>query len=779
MSTASHEPLSPARGVAAPDPRRWRALGVLALVQFMLVLDITVVTVALPRIQHDLSFSRPGLAWVVNGYVLMAGGFLLLGGRLADLFGRRRLFLIGVLVFGAASAACGAAVSSSMLVASRFVQGTGEALAGPAALGMIPVLFPDSRERMKALGVWGGIAGLGGTLGSVISGALTDLASWRWIFYINLPVVLFALVMVPRVLSESRMAREGRRMDVPGAVTATGGLVAIVDGLLQAASHPWGSWPVLLPLLGGVALLLVMVAVEARAPEPLIPVRFFTNRTRVTSNVLSLALLAAFIGYVFLLTLYQQQVLGYSPLRTGLQFVPLGVGIGAGIGLGTAAMPRVGVKPVLTIGLFGSAAGLLLASYIQPGSSYAGGILPGLTVFGVFSGICFPALINGALHQVTGQDSGLASGVQTAMQQVGSALGLATLVTIALRYADAQISRGVPPAVAQTQGYVLSFRVGAAVLAAAALLALILLEHVSATLRTPVAEIPADQEPAVPRPLTPYQVRTSRSARGPDPAVDRDDGTGHVAAAAAAEEHGHAGHVFRAADPPERRGGGDLLALLGQGDGHHLGLERARGHGVDGDVPRPELAGQDPGELVQPGLAGRVRVGAELRHAQRVDAAHVDHPGRVIGRPGRLQQRQERPGQEERRLKIQVHDLVPGRGGKLGQRRAPVGAGVVDQDVNPLLEPADLGGQPDALLLAGQVGRYRQDHAVLGQLGDGGLPGLGLARADVDRSPRLQQPPRHHQPDPAAPAADDGDLAGEVEQVHELLHPKSRQSRSP
>jgi EmrB/QacA subfamily drug resistance transporter len=517
MSTASQEPLSPARGLAAPDPRRWRALGVLALVQFMLVLDITVVTVALPRIQHDLSFSRPGLAWVVNGYVLMAGGFLLLGGRLADLFGRRRLFLIGVLVFGAASAACGAAVSSSMLVASRFVQGTGEALAGPAALGMIPVLFPDSRERMKALGVWGGIAGLGGTLGSVISGALTDLASWRWIFYINLPVVLFALVMVPRVLSESRMAREGRRIDVPGAVTATGGLVAIVDGLLQAASHPWGSWPVLLPLLGGVGLLLVMVAVEARASEPLIPVRFFTNRTRVTSNVLSLALLAAFIGYVFLLTLYQQQVLGYSPLRTGLQFVPLGVGIGAGIGLGTAAMPRLGVKPVLAIGLFGSAAGLLLASFIQASSSYAGGILPGLIVFGVFSGMCFPALINGALHQVTGQDSGLASGVQTAMQQVGSALGLATLVTIALRYADAQISRGVPPAVAQTHGYILSFRVGAVVLAAAALLALILLEHVSAQLRTPVAEVPADQEagqeagpeadqePAVPQPLNPYQ----------------------------------------------------------------------------------------------------------------------------------------------------------------------------------------------------------------------------------------------------------------------------------
>jgi EmrB/QacA subfamily drug resistance transporter len=493
MSTANQDPARQ----AATDPRRWQALAVLALVQFMLVLDITVVTVALPRIQHDLSFSRPGLAWVVNGYVLMAGGLLLLGGRLADLFGRRRLFLIGVLVFGAASAASGAAVSSSMLVSSRFMQGTGEALAGPAALGMIPVLFPDSRERMKALGVWGGIAGLGGTLGSVISGALTGLASWRWIFYINIPIVGFALLMVPRVLRESRMAGAGRRIDVPGAVAATGGLVAIVDGLQQAASHPWGSWPVLLPLLGGVGLLLVMAVVEARSPEPLIPVRFFTNRTRVTSNVLSLALLAAFIGYVFLLTLYEQQVLAFSPLRTGLLFLPLGVGIGAGIGLGTVAMPRLGVKAVLAIGFFGCAAGLLLASYIRVDSSYAAGIMPGLIVFGLFSGMCYPALINGALHQVTGQDSGLASGVQTAMQQVGSALGLATLVTLALRYAGRQIRHGVPVPVAQTHGYALSFRVGAIVLAVAAILALLLLEQVTTKLRTPVAEVPVGTEPSV------------------------------------------------------------------------------------------------------------------------------------------------------------------------------------------------------------------------------------------------------------------------------------------
>src|SRR6516162_830617 len=496
MSTTSQQSSSPAREVTGGDPRRWRALAVLGLIQFMLVLDITVVTVALPRIQHDLGFSRPGLAWVVNGYVLMAGGFLLLGGRLADMFGRRRLFLIGVGVFGVASAASGAAISPAMLVSSRFVQGTGEALAGPAALAMIPLLFPDARERMKALGVWGGIGGLGGTFGTVISGTLTGLASWRWIFYINIPVVLFALLMVPRVLSESRMARDGRRIDVAGAVTATGGLVAIVDGLLQAASHPWGSWQVLVPLLGGVGLLMAMVVVEARAAEPLIPVRFFTNRTRVTSNVLSLALLAAFIGYVFLLTLYQQQVLGYSPLRTGLLFLPLGIGIGAGIGLSTALMPRLGVKAVLAIGFLGSAAGLLLASNIHVNSTYAGGILPGLIVFGVSSGICYPGLINGALHQVTGQDSGLASGVQTAMQQIGSALGLATLVTLALRYASGRIQVGVLPAAAQTGGYALAFRVGAAMLAVGGVLILLLLEQVDAKPRTALADVQVADEPA-------------------------------------------------------------------------------------------------------------------------------------------------------------------------------------------------------------------------------------------------------------------------------------------
>jgi MFS family permease len=304
-----------AREAGGYDPRRWLTLVVLAATQFMLALDITVVVIALPKIQTDLHFSHSGVVRVINGYVLTAGGFLLLGGRLSDMFGRRRLFLAGMLAFGAASATCGAAVSSSMLIVSRFVQGTGEALAGPAALGMIPVLFPDSRERFKALGVWFGISGIAGMSGPVISGALTNV-DWRWVFYINIPVVVFALRAVPRVLPESQAAREGHRLDLPGAVTATGGLVAVVYGLL-AASNSWGSRPVLLPLLGGAALLAVMVIVETRSPDPLIPMRFLANRTRVTSNVLSMITWAVFVGYVVMLNTYLQQVLHYSPLRTG------------------------------------------------------------------------------------------------------------------------------------------------------------------------------------------------------------------------------------------------------------------------------------------------------------------------------------------------------------------------------------------------------------------------------------------------------------------------------
>jgi EmrB/QacA subfamily drug resistance transporter len=487
MSTESTSTTSRPDAVE-PDPRRWKALGVLGLIQFMLVLDITVVNVALPRIQDDLGFSPAGLAWVVNGYILMAGGLLLLGGRLADILGRRRLFLLGVGLFAVASATCGAAIDPSMLVVSRFLQGAGEALAAPASLGLIALLFPDPRERMKALGMWGGIAGLGGTSGTVISGMLVDFASWRWIFFVNLPVAAFALVMVPRLVSESRMVRTSARPDFAGALTGTAGLIAVVDGLLQAASHPWGSVRVLLPLLGGLALLALMIRIEAVSKSPLIPLEFFKNRTRVVTNFVTLFFSSAFFSYFFLLTLFEQQILDYSPLKGGLSYLPFGITIGVGIGLGTALMPRVGVKPLLAAGFFSCAVGLFLTSGIDIHSSYTGGVLPGMIVLGLGSGICFPAIGNAALHEVTGQDSSLASGVQSAMQQVGGALGLSCLVTLGLRHAASQIHDGVLPAVALTNGYALAFRIGTCLLVIGGILVLFLLEHVTAQPRDPVVE---------------------------------------------------------------------------------------------------------------------------------------------------------------------------------------------------------------------------------------------------------------------------------------------------
>jgi EmrB/QacA subfamily drug resistance transporter len=481
MSTTTSTPV-------AADPRRWKALGVLALVQFMLILDVTVVNVALPRIQEDLDFSRTGLAWVVNGYVLMAGGLLLLGGRMADIVGRRRLFLWGTGLFAVASAACGAAVNSHMLVASRFLQGAGEAFAAPAAFGLIALLFPDPRERMKALGIWGGVAGLGGTSGTVISGVLVDLVSWRWIFFINLPVALFALLVVPRLVSESKMVREHGKIDYTGAVTATGGLIAIVYGILQAAEHPWASSNVLLPLFLGIALLGAMVAVEARSEAPLIPLRFFTNRTRVVTNGVSLFFSAAFFSYFFMLTLWMQQVHGWSPLRAGLAYLPFGLSIGLGIGISTALMPKLGVKVLLAVGFFGCAVGLFLTGMIEVSSSYLPDVMPGMIVLGFFSGTSFPAIGNAAVHQVTGQDASLASGVQNAVQQIGGALGLSVLVTFAIRHATGEIGQGVSEAVARTEGFQLAYRIGTVLLVIGGVLVLFLLEHVGATPRTPEAE---------------------------------------------------------------------------------------------------------------------------------------------------------------------------------------------------------------------------------------------------------------------------------------------------
>jgi EmrB/QacA subfamily drug resistance transporter len=478
-------------GTSVPqlNPHRWWALALMSGLSFMILLDMTVVNVALPLIQHGLGFTESGLAWVVSAYVLAAGGLLMLGGRLADFYGRRRLLLIGVVVFAVSSAVSGAAVSPAMMIAGRFGQGVAEAIAAPASLGLIALLFTDAKERTKALGVWGGLIGLGGTLGYVLSGVLTHLTTWRWLFFINLPVALVVLVILPRLVKESRMVREKHhKLDLPGAALLSLGLVALVFGLLRAADHPWGSAGVVLPLIVGALALAATLIVERRSGNPLIPLDFFANRTRTVVNLTSLFYMAAFISYTFMMVLFEQQVLGFSSLVSGLAWLPLAFGIGAGVAVGTMLIPRFGVKTIAAVGFVGAGAGLLLTSTVSVDSSYFGGIMPGMILFGVFAGTTMPAATNAALHGVTVQDASLASGVQNTMQQIGAALGLATLVTVALRYTGDQVAAGVSPPVALTDGFTLAFRIGAALMLLGGVLIMVLFERVDSTMRDPIKE---------------------------------------------------------------------------------------------------------------------------------------------------------------------------------------------------------------------------------------------------------------------------------------------------
>lgn len=449
----------------------------MALVQFIFVLDLTVVNVALPGIRDDLGFSEAGLVWVVDGYALMGGGLLLLGGRLSDLLGRRRVFLAGVGLFAVASFLCGAAQTPALLVASRFGQGIGEALAAPAALGIIVVIFTDPAERIKAVGIWVGLAAVGGTLGVVLSGVVNELTSWRWIFFINVPIAIFALVVVPRLVGRHRPRQQiVGRMDILGALTVTGGLVSLVYALLEAASRPWGSVHVVVPLVVGVLLLVSFVVVERLVSNPLVPLSFFANRTRMAACTASLLFAVAFFTMFFLLTLYMQGVLRWTPLETGLAYLPYGLFIVAGGGMATGLVPKVGVRPVLAAGCVLTAAGLLLLSAtISPDSTFLA-LLPAMLLIGLGAGLTFPVVGNAALHQVSESNAGLASGVQSASYQIGGALGLAVLVTVSTRRQQGTLADGVTQPFAATAGYALAFQVGAAIVFFAAVLTVIVLQ---------------------------------------------------------------------------------------------------------------------------------------------------------------------------------------------------------------------------------------------------------------------------------------------------------------
>ncbi|MFJ6822242.1 MFS transporter [Streptomyces niveus] len=448
--------------------RRGPALVVLCFVQFMLVLDDNVVSVALPTLRDDLGFSTAGLAWVVNAYFLAFGGLLLLFGRMADLLGRRRVFLTGVALFGTASLVCGLAQEPWQLVGGRFVQGAGAAMASPAALALIALLFPGTEERAKAFGLWGGIAGLGGTAGLVISGALTGLASWRWIFLINLPVALAALVLLPRLVPESR-AERAVRLDVPGAVLGTGALVALVYGLLRTGETGWGDTAAAGPLVLAVFLAVAFLVVESRTTEPLVPLSFLSFRFRAVANGATLLFSAAMYAMAFLLMLHLQTVLGYRPLAAGLAYLPYGGGILAGMWLSSRAVIRLGMRPTLVTGFLTSAAGLLLLSGVAPSDGYASGVLPGMLLTSLGCGLSLPALTVAALTGTTEEDAGLGSAVLSSGQQIGGAVGVAVLVALATRRSEALAARG-DAAHAATEGFSLALTVTAVLLAIGAVL---------------------------------------------------------------------------------------------------------------------------------------------------------------------------------------------------------------------------------------------------------------------------------------------------------------------
>ena len=448
--------------------RRGPALVVLCFVQFMLVLDDNVVSVALPSMREDLGFGTAGLAWVVNAYFLAFGGLLLLFGRAADLLGRRRVFLTGVALFGAASLVCGLAQEPWQLVAGRFAQGTGAAMAAPASLALIALLFPGTEERARAFGIWGGIAALGGTAGLVISGALTGLASWRWIFLINLPVALAAVVLLPRLVPESR-AGQAVRLDIPGAVLGTGALVSLVHGLLRAGESGWENPAVVGSLVLAVLLAIAFVAVEARTAEPLVPLSFLSFRIRAVANGASLLFSAAMYAMAFLLMVHLQTVLGYRPLAAGLAYLPYGAGILAGMWLSSRAVARLGVRPALVLSFLLGSAGMLLLSGVEPGDGYASGVLPGMLVTSLGCGLGLPALTVAALTGTTEENAGLGSAVLSSVQQVGGAVGVAVLVALAARHGDASAVRGSSPHAA-TEGFSLALTAAAALLVLGAVL---------------------------------------------------------------------------------------------------------------------------------------------------------------------------------------------------------------------------------------------------------------------------------------------------------------------
>jgi len=459
------------------DPRRWWALALLCGAFFMVILDGTITIVALPSIGADLSFSEQGLQWVLSAYALTFGGLLLLGGRAADLLGRRRVFMAGVLLFTAASLGCAVAWSPEALLSARIVQGAGAAIMTPTALSIISTTFSEGSERNKALGLWGALGGIGATAAWLIGGPLVDGPGWRWIFFINVPVGLAGLVLSPLLLRESRAALTQRSYDPAGALTITGAFVLLVYAVVEAPTAGWAEIRTIVPLVGSAVLIAAFALIEARHHAPLVPLRLLRSRTLAGANAVTVFVGTVGVGVPFVLTLYAQQVLGYSALKFGISSVVLAIAATVGAVTGQAAVLKAGFRSVATTGMALMAAGSLVLTRVSVPGSYFPVIFFGLLLCGVGIGLAFVTSTVAALAGVADHESGLASGLSNTALQIGSALGVAIVATVAVsRSHDYQATNAHPnQAVALTEGFQSAF-VACAVLAAIGMaLALLLL----------------------------------------------------------------------------------------------------------------------------------------------------------------------------------------------------------------------------------------------------------------------------------------------------------------
>jgi EmrB/QacA subfamily drug resistance transporter len=409
----------------------WVVLVLVCLAQFMVILDATIVNVALPSIQKDLEMTEANLQWVVNSYALLFGGFLLLGGRAGDLIGRKRVFLAGVVIFTLASIVCGLAQGETWLIISRGIQGLGAAFVSPAALSIVTTTFEEGAERTKALGVWAAIAVGGGAVGLLLGGILTEAFSWPWIFFVNGPVGVVAFILSLRLVPESKDAAAHRSFDVAGAVTVTGGLIALVYGIVRSSESGWGSAEVLGFLALAAVLLCAFVVIERRSAEPLVRLSIFAVRTVRGANVVMFVVACGMFAMFFFNTLYLQRVLGYSPLQAGLAFLPFTAGIIIGAGLSQQLVPKLGAREVPLIGLVLAVAGLLLFLRLSPEGTYLVDLLPGIMITSIGMGLTFVPVTLIATSGIPAGDAGLASGLFNTSQQIGGALGLAILSTLA------------------------------------------------------------------------------------------------------------------------------------------------------------------------------------------------------------------------------------------------------------------------------------------------------------------------------------------------------------